>query len=173
MLFFLNFVLSQTQLISSFLWKRHYFRLSLYGGGLLRDVFQLGLKSFWSDKHLYSYMESLFRASSKDKDGRVGVLSFLPFEKRFYSRDIWLLHFKKVPFENLLAPVSVYYDEILSTHYGDYMVPVKAPSCHGSLIEDTKNDYKFYLSKLKKSLIISIISFFRRLIFSLFKRLKS
>ena len=48
-------------------------------------------------------------------------------------------------------PVPIGYDEILTTQYGDYMKPVKAPTMHGGFAAlDTEKSYKEYLPSLRK-----------------------
>ncbi len=55
-----------------------------------------------------------------------------------------------MPFEDMMVPVPVGYDEILHNYYGDYMTPVKAPSLHGSVIFDTERSYKDVIKELRR-----------------------
>ena len=56
-----------------------------------------------------------------------------------------------MPFEYIMMPVPIGYDEILSTQYGEYMKPVKAPTLHGGFaVLDTEKSYKEYLPELQK-----------------------
>lgn len=54
-----------------------------------------------------------------------------------------------MPFENIMIPVPIGYDEILKNEYGDYMTPVKAPTMHGSVIFDPDRSYVEVLKDLK------------------------
>lgn len=54
-----------------------------------------------------------------------------------------------MPFEDIMIPVPIGYDEILKNEYGDYMTPVKAPTMHGSVIFDPDRSYIEVLKDLK------------------------
>jgi lipopolysaccharide cholinephosphotransferase len=54
-----------------------------------------------------------------------------------------------MPFEDIMIPVPIGYDEILKNEYGDYMTPVKAPTMHGSVIFDPDRSYVEVLKDLK------------------------
>lgn len=54
-----------------------------------------------------------------------------------------------MPFEHIMIPVPIGYDEILKNEYGDYMTPVKAPTMHGSVIFDPDRSYVEVLKDLK------------------------
>lgn len=58
-----------------------------------------------------------------------------------------------MPFEDIMMPVPVGYDEMLTTLYGDYMTPVRAPSLHGSVIFDTERPYTEVLKDIKSGKI--------------------
>ncbi len=67
------------------------------------------------------------------------------FLREWYQETLWM------PFEDILLPVPVGYDKILTQQYGDYMTPAKAPSMHGGfLVLDAERDYKYYLHDLRK-----------------------
>jgi lipopolysaccharide cholinephosphotransferase len=66
-------------------------------------------------------------------------------EKKWYDETIYL------PFEDILIPAPKGYDSILSTQYGNYMKPVKAPTEHGTFIAlDSEHSYLDYLPELRK-----------------------
>ena len=54
-----------------------------------------------------------------------------------------------MPFEDIMIPVPIGYDEILKNEYGDYMTPVKTPTMHGSVIFDPGRSYVEVLKDLK------------------------
>lgn len=56
-------------------------------------------------------------------------------QKNWYSDCIWM------PFENIMVPVPVGYDQILTAIYGDYMTPVRGAAAH---------DYPFYEQQRKE-----------------------
>lgn len=55
--------------------------------------------------------------------------------KDWYADCIWL------PFENIMVPAPVGYDQILTSLYGDYMTPVRGTAAH---------DYPFYAKQRKE-----------------------
>lgn len=42
-----------------------------------------------------------------------------------------------LPFEHIMVPAPIGYDQLLTIEYGDYMTPVKAPSLHGEMLFET------------------------------------
>ena len=59
---------------------------------------------------------------------------------RFYH-DTWFDQKIEMPFENLMMPVSAYYDAILTLLYGDYMTPILGSSAHDLVYCDTCSSY--------------------------------
>lgn len=72
---------------------------------------------------------------------------FKPLKKKWFSKTLYM------PFEDIMMPVPVGYDEMLTTLYGDYMTPVKAPSLHGGVIFDTERPYTEVLKDIKSGKI--------------------
>lgn len=102
---------------------------------------------------LFQEFEDIYRSYELENTQSVSSQSFLPHimdrlmrKKEWYKETIWM------PFEDMLMPVPVDYDEILKRHYGpNYMTPQKAPSFHGGfLVLDPHKSYKDYLPLLKK-----------------------
>ena len=54
----------------------------------------------------------------------------------------WFDEVVMLPFENIFLPCPVGYDNILRTKYGDYMVPVKEGTMHGTVLFDLNQSYK-------------------------------
>ena len=54
----------------------------------------------------------------------------------------------EVPFENLMMPVPIGYDEVLHLRYGDYMTPVRGGSWHTLATFDTDRSYKDVIKEL-------------------------
>lgn len=93
-----------------------------------------------SDERLFDQYEDLLR-SVKRSDASTWVdITFNHTSPQrpivLYEQTLWM------DFEYLKMPVPVGYDAILTTHFGDYMTPVKSPSYHGTLIYDTEHSYK-------------------------------
>ena len=73
-------------------------------------------------------------------------------EKEWYKETIYL------PFENVQVPVPIDYDKVLRAQYGDdYMTPRMAPSMHGSVVFDTKKDYREVVKVLRKQRVFNKI----------------
>ena len=54
----------------------------------------------------------------------------------------WFDEVVMLPFENIFLPCPAGYDSILRTKYGDYMVPVKEGTMHGTVLFDLNQSYK-------------------------------
>ena len=67
------------------------------------------------------------------------------FIKRHTFRKDWYKAILMLPFEDIMIPVPVEYDKILTQKYGDYMTPVHENTMHGGyVIIDTEKSYKEY-----------------------------
>ena len=56
-----------------------------------------------------------------------------------------------IPFEDIMIPIPSGYDSILTTQYGNYMIPSKAPTFHGGFVViDTEKSFKEYIPLLRK-----------------------
>lgn len=85
-----------------------------------------------SDKYIYAKYESVMRSVPTTDSTCTGAMvcqnmSITVFPISAYN-DVVMM-----PFEHIMVPVPVGYDELLRFEYGEYMTPVKAPSLHGSL----------------------------------------
>lgn len=96
-----------------------------------------------SDKHQYRNLEKVLRSVDADKTQLLCILS-LKMTHRFQDAKCYSTC-KMVPFEHVQMPVMEAYDEVLTTHYGDWRTPAKAPSTHGNMCFDTEKSYKEYL----------------------------
>lgn len=65
----------------------------------------------------------------------------------------WFADTLYMTFEDIMMPVPVGYDALLSHIYGDYMKPVQAPTAHGSVIFDTTRSYTEVLKDIKSGKI--------------------
>lgn len=112
---------------------------------LKHKVNKIGFKQLFAnfDKDLSSYDQTNCK--------NVSCIGF-KFDFKHYLRNIHVFdQTLYMPFEYIMIPVPVGYDNILSTQYGDYMKPVKAPTCHGGfLVLDTEKSYTEYLPKLRR-----------------------
>ena len=98
--------------------------------------------------NLFQSFDSLLKGHNGDDVACIGFL----WDLEHYRRKISLYDDTEyVPFEDILIPIPSGYDTILTTQYGDYMKPTKAPTYHGGFaIVDTKKSYKEYLPMLRR-----------------------
>ena len=95
---------------------------------------------------------NLFRSYSTEENEYVGSLTLdfdidhFHFKRSIFNDTIW------VPFEDRMIPVPAGYDEFLTSQYGDYMTPVKAPTLHEAdhIYIDTKRSYEKWLPEIRK-----------------------
>ena len=100
----------------------------------------------------YRQYEDLFRRHAIDDNSTVCMYAWLSDFKHYqrdkhcYDDTLWM------PFEDIQMPVPSGYHEILTTQYGDYMTPAKAPSHHGGFqVLDPERSYQEVLPQLKKA----------------------
>lgn len=100
---------------------------------------------FLSEAKLFCRYESALRSvKRKDAIAWVDITFNHNSQQRpllSYTSTLWL------DFEYIKMPVPQGYDNILTIMYGDYMTPVKAPTCHGALEYDTERSYTDVLKK--------------------------
>lgn len=77
----------------------------------------------------------------------VGYLFDIQLKAEWYADTVYM------PFEDIQMPVPIGFDKILTSMYGDYMTPVQAPTCHGSVIFDTERPYTEVLKDIKSGKI--------------------
>lgn len=99
----------------------------------------------------YLNLESTIKQYTNKPSRYLGcvILSGPKLSKYLYDTD----SFKDtvmLPFEDILIPAPVGYEGILTMLYGDYMVPVKAPTMHGNVIFDTNRPYGEVIKELRK-----------------------
>lgn len=99
-----------------------------------------------SDKYWYAEFEKEMRSVPLDDRKNVGAIMCqrmtLPIKSLSGYKDTLMM-----PFEHIMIPVPVGYDELLRMEYGDYMRPVKAPTDHGTMLFDAEHSYEDYLKK--------------------------
>ena len=100
---------------------------------------------------LFSRYEELFKRYRVEDNEFVSLHSFLVDFDRFLRKKQWYNETIQMPFEDIMLPVPIGYNEILSKQYGDYMSPKKSPSNHGGFWKlDAETPYSDYLPDLKK-----------------------
>lgn len=77
------------------------------------------------------------------QNGRVGLITVAFNDKRnTHKRDLFEGNTIWSDFETTKIPIPEHYDKILSHIYGDYMIPVQAPTEHGDMLYSTTVNYK-------------------------------
>ena len=103
-------------------------------------------------KKLFKKFDTTFDNVGEDS-GKVACVSFTmsavfsALQKSCFSKTLYM------PFEDIMMPVPVGYDDILTELFGDYMMPAQAPSLHGSVIFDSERPYTEVLKDIKSGRI--------------------
>lgn len=86
---------------------------------------------------LYRAVDKVASLYQEQEAEELGFLAWnLNWEKKRKWKKEWFSDVKYLPFEDILMPVPIAYDEVLKGYYGeDYMVPKRMPAAH---------DYPFY-----------------------------
>ena len=102
-------------------------------------------------KNLFAQYDRYLKSYENIECKHVSLIGFI-FDFEHYLRDKHVFDDTiYMPFEYIMMPVPIGYDEILTTQYGDYMKPAKAPTMHGGFAAiDTEKSYKEYLPFLRK-----------------------
>lgn len=153
-----NNLFQRTQLMLNYLWTRRYLGKDSFN--IFRWInLALKLKTdcLKGDVELFEMFESEFRSNHSDT---VALISFAPYEERWYRERAWYSSSVYVKFEGVNIPVPADYDKILSKQFGNYMTPVKAPSVHGETITSLVESYEQILQTLRKPFIVRLLKKF-------------
>jgi len=96
-------------------------------------------------KKMYDDFETSIQQYDKIKTNTVGNLFVQPVRSSLIWKAEWIDSTIEYPFEMLKVPVPVGYDNILRQQYGEWMIPVHAPSSHGGVFFDTDRSYMEYI----------------------------
>lgn len=108
---------------------------------IVQPIFRL-----FSYKKLFHSFENICSKYNYDKNLPIGEISFDYRSKCIWPRECFDGIVMK-DFMGLKVACPKGYDTILKITFGDYMVPQKAPSYHGSIFFDVNVSYKTYLEK--------------------------
>lgn len=98
----------------------------------------------------FNKYDLMVKQYSKKPYSLVSIFSW-NYDNRYLRESKWYNDTIFIPFEDIMIPVPTDYEKILTTQFGDYMRPVKAPSEHGGfLILDAQRSYNDYLPSLRK-----------------------
>lgn len=107
------------------------------------------LCKFISKKFSYDYYYKKFIAECvkyNDIETKyVGMLSFMPGNKKLYIERKYLNEITETDFEFMKIAIETNYDSILKMQYDDYMKFVKGGCYHGGVIFDTDMPFKQWL----------------------------
>ena len=98
-------------------------------------------------RKVYKKLEQVCSQYNNQETKRVGLLSFVYNEERFYFPKHVFDKTLNVPFEMTEIAIPEGYDEILKIQYNNYMEMRKENSYHGGLIIDALRPYTEYLNK--------------------------
>ena len=127
----------------------------LSGKRKLLSVVNYIVVSLLSVNRLESRIVSLLSRPDADRNRFVTTLDFYATmrydinkievrEIQSYKETVFL------PFHYLMLPVPKDYHKILTSRYGDYMIPVKGGSLHSMLLIDCEHSYKEVIAALSK-----------------------
>ena len=100
-----------------------------------------------SDDQLFEYLNEVINTTENSEYCSDLSLEKSPRDTFLLSKDIFN-QTEYVNFENMKVPISSKYEDILSTYYGDWKIPIKYPSLHG-----TTEDKVYSVDKSYKELI--------------------
>jgi lipopolysaccharide cholinephosphotransferase len=103
--------------------------------------------TFVSYPYLYKCFEKVCSKYNNISTSKIGLLSFLPDDSRFYNRRESYHTSTMMPFEDIELPVPIGYDDILRLGYGNYMEPARNVNWHSEAIFDTEISYIDYVNK--------------------------
>lgn len=79
-----------------------------------------------------------------EETGWIGESIILPLGRHLWKTE-WVEDTILTPFEMLLVPVPIKYEECLSASFGDWKKPKQDPTMHGGILFDTEHSYKDYI----------------------------
>ena len=98
----------------------------------------------------YKLYEWWIRLPDRKKTKMFGTTSLLYYLEEKNSWPVeWYDSFEIMKYENTTIRVPQEYDKILTKTFGDYMMPVIAPSMHGDVFFDLEHDYKDYYTGVR------------------------
>ncbi len=112
---------------------------------LMKPVLDLLLWLKGGKNNAFAKYEALCRKYENTDTPYIGDIAFLASKKKIFRdkkenyRDVVML-----PFENMMLPCPVGYDDILRIQYGNYMEFVKGTAYHNDLFIDANNSYEKY-----------------------------
>ena len=122
-------------------------------------------------KSLYAQYEDLFRKHKIEDNRFVSCYSYQVNPEQFLRDKEWYSETVYLPFEDVMMPLPKEYDKILRLQYGDYMIPVKAPSYHGRFWALTADrPYQECLRERRKDIIHDRVQGYLNRIKKLFRR---
>ena len=132
--------------------KKHWSLSNIkYDWILFKSKLKIWTIGFNSAFHAY---DQFIKQYAKSNNQYVSLISW-NYDERYRRKRVWYNETIYIQFEDINLPVPADYDEVLTQQYGDYMIPVKAPTMHGLyggfLVLDTEKSYKDYLSDLRRN----------------------
>ena len=100
--------------------------------------------------HYFRRFEDLLRSNSLSENQHVACLGFTDDLSIFERDKEWYKDTLYMPFEDMMMPVPIGYDQILRKQYGDYTIPRHAPTYHGGYWRlDPDVSYESFLPEMR------------------------
>lgn len=131
--------------------KQMAFLLHLSSNDILHPVRSMGMMLMRPFFHsFFGRFERLLRTYQLSGNQHVALLGFTDDLEHFERDKDWYSDTLYMPFEDISMPVPSGYDQILKKQYGDYMVPLQAPTYHGGFWKlDPETPYESNLPELR------------------------
>lgn len=116
---------------------------------MVRDLVVHMLYKVWPSlscfdyEKLYKRFELLSQSYNHEETENVVLVPF--YKENCVRKRSWFNDVVYIPFEFMLLPAPVGYDELLRKIYGDYHKFEIGTSIHGGVLFDTEKSYKEYL----------------------------
>lgn len=121
---------------------------------IMRSIYHAVYRSCHNYKKAYKEFDLAMSSYTKGDNEYVANVGLRNSESHFNRMRLkreWFSGTVMLPFEDMEMPVPAGYDGILTTYYGDYMVPRQSPSVHGGFaVLDTERSYTEYLPQLRR-----------------------
>ena len=105
---------------------------------------------FYTWSSAFKKFDDTFRRNKISENENIACIAFRPNLLHLFIRDKrWYDETILMPFEDIMMPIPIGYDQILTKQYGNYMKPVKAPPLHENVIYDVNRPWQNVLSELR------------------------
>lgn len=124
------------------------FRFAKDGSGLkshIRDLYHRFLMVGTFKFVPYKEFEKTMTRYNQYPSLEIGKLFYMPLKEKYIWKSQWFESAILFPFEMLMLPVPVGYNEMLQKFYGNWEIPIRGKSSHGYVFFDVETPYIEYI----------------------------